>query len=303
MSGSLKWQVGKAVVGTSRGYTYSMITRQQLRTASRILGKQGPIALLRALRRYLARTWGPYRPDESRIAFEVFESLHTGSVMIDVGAHHGSALAPFARSDWRVFAFEPDANNRKKLIEAFGDLPNLHIDPRAVSDHAAEKAVLFRSELSSGISGLSSFHNSHEAAGQVSVTTLRDFIELQGLEQAEVSFLKIDTEGFDLPVLRGFPWSESAPAMVLCEFENAKTEPLGYKFNDLADFLVDKGYQLVVSEWYPIKQYGGPHDWRRFSQYPCALADPKAWGNIFATHDAKLHEALLRVCKLDVESR
>ncbi len=36
-------------------------------------------------------------------------------VMVDVGAHYGSSLRPFAKDGWRVFAFEPDPANRQKL--------------------------------------------------------------------------------------------------------------------------------------------------------------------------------------------
>jgi hypothetical protein len=81
-----------------------------------------------------------------------------------------------------------------------------------------------------------------------------------------VDFLKIDTEGFDLMVLKGYPWTQSPrPRVILCEFEDAKTVPLGYDFHQLAAFLVGEGYQLIISEWYPVKAYGGLHRWRRFT--------------------------------------
>ena len=55
---------------------------------------------------------------------------------------------------------------------------------------------------------------------------------------------------------------------------DSKTVPLGYKFDDLARFLADKGYAVFVSEWHPIVRYGIRHDWNRLTRYPCKLADP-----------------------------
>ena len=43
-------------------------------------------------------------------------------VMIDVGAHHGSSLKKFAEAGWKIYAFEPDKNNRKILTENYGNL-------------------------------------------------------------------------------------------------------------------------------------------------------------------------------------
>lgn len=74
--------------------------------------------------------------------------------------------------------------------------------------------------------------------------------------------------------------------MIECEFEDTKTVPLGYTFHDLSKYLVDKGYQVYVSEWHPITRYGIPHDWRALMRYPWELADPKGWGNLLAFRTA-----------------
>jgi FkbM family methyltransferase len=272
---------------------------RKIRTAIRILLQEGPKAFIRALQGSIASKNSPYSPNESSIAFEALNGETTKGLMIDVGAHHGGALSPFARSGWQVFAFEPDSKNREKLVDVFGAAPNVHIDSRAVSDHKQEKAVLYRSEVSTGISGLSSFHSSHQAGEEVEVTTLENFFDERGITDIKVSFLKIDTEGFDLFVLRGFPWQKSSPRLILCEFEDAKTIPLGYTFHDMAKFLVEHGYKIIVSEWHPIQEYGVSHQWRRFATYPCELADSKGWGNILAAKDHETYESLLRICKLN----
>jgi FkbM family methyltransferase len=245
-----------------------------------------PATLRHSLREIV---FGP-RVDEVELVHRLLREGSDGRVMIDVGAHKGAALEAFARDGWRVVAFEPDPENREELEQFCRGYGNVEIDPRAASNREADELPWFRSDLSSGISSLESFHESHEPAGYVEVTTLARALEQHKVEQ--VDFLKIDAEGTDLFVLQGFPWDWQKPGVVICEFEDDKTEALGYRFADLADFLVAKGYQILVSEWYPITRYGGRHRWRRYAPYPCALVSPHAWGNLIAVRDADAFEKL-----------
>lgn len=224
--------------------------------------------------------------DETDCIAELFSTVLHGRLMIDVGAHHGWAHAPFLKKGWRIFAFEPDEENRRKLLERLSTSANkalLTLDTRCVSNRSQKGVSFYRSEQSSGISGLSAFHESHVEAQRVDTTTLSEYFEDQ--ELPAVDFLKIDTEGHDLFVLQGFPWARTRPAVIECEFEDTKTVPLGYTFHDLARFLLDKGYAVYVSEWHPIIRYGIRHDWNRLTRYPCELADAKGWGNLLAFRD------------------
>lgn len=200
-------------------------------------------------------------------------------VMIDVGAHFGSSALPFVKAGWNVHAFEPDPVNRYRLQDAMSEFNNATIIPAAVSNTSG-RMMLYRSEVSTGISSLTSFHESHNPAAEVEVTTLTEYVK--ATELTGIDFLKIDSEGYDLFVLQGVPWDKLKPKVVVCEFENRKTVPLGYEYQDLAEFLVNKEYDVLVSEWYPIVEYGGNHRWRRLHRYPYRLADNDAWGNLIA---------------------
>jgi hypothetical protein len=114
-------------------------------------------------------------------------------------------------------------------------------------------------------------------AGSVETVALRDV-----LDDLHVNVLKVDTEGFDLAVLEGFPWDRDLPDVVICEFEDRKTKPLGYTTSDLADFLVERGYQVWMSEWHPVVRYGIQHEWHRLALYPCEPSTSEAWGNFVA---------------------
>lgn len=221
--------------------------------------------------------------DETDAIATLFAGTLKGSVMIDVGAHHGSSLVPFLRRGWKVIAFEPDEKNREALVENLQSNRlegRVEIDIRAVSNATRSGLPFYRSTQSTGISGLSAFHETHEYKQTVDVVSLSDALADQPI--ANVDFLKIDTEGHDLQVLQGFPWQRFKPKVIECEFEDSKTIPLGYRFDDLAGFLVERGYAVYVSEWHPIVRYGIRHDWRRLVRYPCSLADGDGWGNLLA---------------------
>ncbi len=219
--------------------------------------------------------------DESELV-SLLTNEWTGSTftMLDVGAHRGSSAEPFVKKGWRVVAFEPDGNNRSALTKKFSNCEQVQIDPRAVGKHASSKAAFYTSKESDGISGLIPFHSTHETTTTVEVTSLHDVVESYGLSR--IDFLKIDVEGYDFPVIQGIPWEKIRPEIIVCEFEDSKTQHLGHSWRDIAEFLVGKGYAVYVSEWYPVIRYGIQHQWRSLRLYPCDLADPQAWGNLVA---------------------
>ena len=218
--------------------------------------------------------------NETKLIANLLSDMPKSSVMIDVGAHHGSALAHFVKKGWHIYAYEPDPANREKLLERVKDNPMVTVDSRAVSNQPLKNVPFFSSEESAGISTLTPFRDSHQQKCLVSTTTVADICKENDLEQ--IDFLKIDTEGYDLMVLKGIPWDKIRPSIIECKYEDGKTVPLGYNFHDLAQYLLDKGYTVLVSEWHPVVEYGKRHDWHRLVAYPCKLNDANAWGNLIA---------------------
>ena len=214
-------------------------------------------------------------PEEDLIARCFGDS---GSIMIDVGAAYGNSLDTYFGKGWTIHAFEPDSNNRQRLLDTWPACPRLLVNEEAVCDKSGLTVPFFRSSESAGISGLSAFTAEHRQVGEVMTTTLADYYRKTGLRH--VDFLKIDVEGFDKFVLDGFPWESDKPEVILVEFEDAKTAPLGYTAHELADTLIRRGYTVYVSEWLPIVRYGTTHDWRRLVRYSPALKLDTTWGNM-----------------------
>jgi FkbM family methyltransferase len=228
--------------------------------------------------------------EEVEIVYNLLRQNKEG-IMIDVGAHFGTTLEPFMNLGWTIHAFEPDPNNRKKLIDLVGNNSNVFINTEAVSNVTGLELSFYSSKLSTGISGLSNFHPTHEELTKVITVTLSDYISSRGFDK--IDFLKIDTEGHDFFVLQGYDWdSQPNPSVIVCEFEDNKTVPLGYSYEKMGDFLVSKGYYVVMSEWKPIKEYGGSHKWLRLSDYPAKLNVTDSWGNFIAFKDSVMYHKL-----------
>ncbi|MEK7254524.1 MAG: FkbM family methyltransferase [Bacteroidota bacterium] len=230
--------------------------------------------------------------EEVDIAWKLLSKGDPDQVMLDVGAHFGGSLEAFARAGWRVFAFEPDPKNRQKLLALCQDLPNVKIEPIALSDKELEAMPFFSSNVSTGISSLLEFHPSHEATTLVPVTTLEKYCRENGVRR--ISFLKTDTEGYDLPVLRGFDWSQPHPRFILSEFDNHKTKNLGYDVREQVSLLEGNGYRVLISEWHPIEEYGKIHKWRRFVLDVSQVEGERVWGNVLAVKAADW-DALLKI--------
>ena len=257
--------------------------RKALTTMVTALLGQRPV---NALREVLRRR----QFDEVRFLERILIAPGVPGTMIDVGACHGSALQMFLQKGWTIYAFEPDPVNRATLMARFGSYRSLSVDSRAVSNAIEIGVPFYSSRVSVGISTLRPFHDSHQPSTSVSTTTLQAFCEQRRI--GSVDFLKIDTEGHDLMVLEGFDWSKILPRVVLCEFEDRKTRLHGYVWDDMAKYLVERKYMVLVSEWRPVVEYGRRHEWHRAKPYPCDLDAPDAWGNLVALRDVADFESL-----------
>jgi FkbM family methyltransferase len=240
----------------------------------------------------------PVRFDEVLFVDKMMGAITKG-VMVDVGAHFGESLQPFAKRGWRIVAFEPDTHEGKHAAIKVRLNERSDLFTCALSNSEAESSAFYVSKVSTGISGLLPFHPSHTSAARVPVRTLRGVLSELGIDR--VNFLKIDTEGNDLLVLQGLDWAVR-PDVILCEFEDSKTKLANYDYRNLGDYLMSGGYRVFVSEWYPIKRYGVEHSWRRLCSYPCKLKDTNAWGNFIAVVPERADEFLTTVKSFGVRS-
>lgn len=215
---------------------------------------------------------------------------------VDVGANYGLFVAPFARRGTDVVAFEPHPDLFAFLEREYANQPHVRIVQRAIADQPGRLAF-YTSTVHPGIHSLAAFHPTHELQAEVAVNSLDD--ELSRINVTSVAALKVDTEGADLLVLRGFDFAKRQPELVMVEFmDNRSLEHFGYTHHDMASLMADQGYETWVSEWAAIEEYGRAgeahsHTWLGFSSYrPCGTP---ACGNLIFVRPEdrpRLHSAV-----------
>ena len=158
---------------------------------------------------------------EAQLLVAILGDLRS-KVAIDVGAELGdiTALLRDAGAE-RVIAFEPAPENISHLMKRFADDEHVVILPTAVSSEDGELEL----HLSSSATGspisyghtLLSRPNTEEIGWNDSVrvvTRSLGSLVREGVIDGQVGILKIDTEGFDLEVIRGLGGLEAEVIMI-----------------------------------------------------------------------------------------
>jgi FkbM family methyltransferase len=137
---------------------------------------------------------GPAETEESRFwAAQDF----SGKVVYDVGAFHGLLTLYFARSARRVISYEPDPINRARLLRnlSLNRTENVTVRPVGLGDSIGQ-ARMHHEDLMPGGSRI----GAPDGETVVSLQTL-DAEIASGSPPPD--FVKIDVEGFEIPVLQG----------------------------------------------------------------------------------------------------
>ncbi len=213
--------------------------------------------------------------------------------VIDVGAHRGKFFeAMLAIGFNRVFAFEPNSELAKFLVEAHQANTSVRIFPYAVSDRDREGELylakahpeftedpLLFSTLQPHPMGLE-----FDRKIPVEILSLGSLIR-EGMAPARAGLLKIDTEGADFSVLQGMPAD--------CQYEIIvyKFWSKGHVFNcpefpqqeEMVRYLRNIGYGFSISLIYL------PNGKMKFvANMPTQI--PGVWGNTFCFRDSALFE-------------
>lgn len=182
---------------------------------------------------------GSFEPD----AEQTIEKLvGKDDVAIDIGANIGYLTLHLARQvgkGGRVFAFEPIDETFRRLTTNVGlnDLPQVTPVQSGVSDTVAQD-VPVEIESSYRLDGKSEPHKQ-----TIRVTTIDDFVEGQGLDRLD--FLKIDTDGMEMRILRGAQKSiERFGPSILTECGPEDLRQAGSSAGEMIDLLEAWGYQF-----------------------------------------------------------
>jgi FkbM family methyltransferase len=148
-----------------------------------------------------------------------------GWVVYDVGAHIGFftlLLSRLVGESGKVFAFEPDPANAKRLQEnaSLNGAANVYVVPEAVSgDEGTVHFQANRETMSHVVTGTYGGETQEAGIIEVSATTLDAFVEG---DHKPPQLIKIDVEGHEDAVLSGsLRVLKAHRPLILCEVHNA----------------------------------------------------------------------------------
>jgi FkbM family methyltransferase len=123
-------------------------------------------------------------------------------VIFDVGAHRGETAvtlnAHFPAAT--IFAFEPVSENFAGLQEAVGAMPNVRVFRSALGDRSEHVDIVLQEESQTHSLNIRS-HEPNQRTERIRVETLDAFVAQHAVPY--IDLLKIDTEGYEVAVLRG----------------------------------------------------------------------------------------------------
>jgi FkbM family methyltransferase len=191
------------------------------------------------------------RYDAMQLAW-ILENLTEGDVAIDVGANCGQCtivMADRCGVSGSVIAFEPNPHARDILERNFALNPSVKratIESSACSDMVGGEVKLYYNgnTSNSALVDLSKRNQTSQEpeSFQVPVTTLDSYIAQQNLQ--DIRFVKIDTEGAEIRILRGARDVLASGAVILCELHPYAWPQFGNSLQELKDLLAGYGRRM-----------------------------------------------------------
>jgi FkbM family methyltransferase len=211
---------------------------------------------------------------------------------LDIGASHGSASEPLLQAGYEVYAFEPLPETYDNLVRRLGKRERFRAFPFALGSRETEMPLHVATDLSAGnVYGDASVYSSlaqHSMPADLPFTSSRPVMvkTLAGLHDAgtlpsDIGLVKIDTEGYDLEVVRGM--GERRYPVVATEFWDSEI-PFGgsnqlYTVDSLVGEMRRRGYlwHIVLYRIWGQNQSGFycNHD----------KSVPGTWGNVIFFRD------------------
>jgi FkbM family methyltransferase len=187
--------------------------------------------------------------------------IETG-VIIDVGANVGnySRKVRAANSKVKIYAFEPHPATYQKLLNNTAGMQIEAINSGVGSSSGILKLYDYAEDDGSSHASLyqeviEKIHKSKATEHEVEVITLDEFAERDHVDR--VSLLKIDTEGNELEVLKGFTKYLEAGKVDLIHFEfNEMNVVSRALFKDFMELLPDYDFfRMLPNELVLIEKY------------------------------------------------
>ncbi len=188
---------------------------------------------------------------------KVEKVIAPNGILLDVGAYHGDFTKPLLATHRFKSAvlFEPNTKNMAELRHTFQDQANVRLVDSAVSHEVGQVDFYCTNDFATG--SVLAYEDKQAAPSTIHKTTVNqttlDLFVQNDLSNAAISFIKIDTQGHDLNVLKGAEaiLQRDAP-MVVVEFIFVNLYQQQASPHAISAWLAERNYSLagVFNEHY-----------------------------------------------------
>ncbi|TSA45660.1 FkbM family methyltransferase [bacterium] len=188
--------------------------------------------------------FGSYEPDT--VAF-IEKNVHAEDVCIDIGANIGVHALILSKIAKEVHAFEPCSKPRQKLNEnlQLNNIKNVTVYPDAVSDVSKTSNLVVQEKSSTKLGSATLYGDDSLDILEQETVRVRT---LDSYKFKRVDFLKIDTEGGELHVLRGAEDTlRRCNPIILFEYSENLWQNADSSLQDVVSFLQEIGYPRILS--------------------------------------------------------
>tara|TARA_B100000029_G_scaffold106710_1_gene97434 strand:- start:148 stop:867 length:720 start_codon:yes stop_codon:yes gene_type:complete len=196
--------------------------------------------------------------------------FYKNPVIFDVGGNEGESVEFFLNlfKKPKIYSFEPEKKSYQKLLKKYGSIKNIKLFNLAFGN---KKEILnLRLNIKSSTSTLSKINtrskyynlkssilntnknNAFLGKEKVKVEKIDNFCNQKKIKT--IHLLKIDTEGFELNVIKGAKKTLKKTKVLIIEFQ-LNDMYLNYNPKKINDFLVKNNFNLVASLKFPLMLY------------------------------------------------
>jgi FkbM family methyltransferase len=222
---------------------------------------------------------------------------------IDIGANRGDVSSRLLQTGYEVYAFEPFPPVLETLKQRLGENCNFHVFPFALGSAEETKELhIAVDQTEDKIYDDATFYNSLTRHSMSDGLTFSDTIPVKvrtlaslhesGELPSEVGLVKIDTEGFDLEVIKGM--GNYRYSVVVAEFWDTnfpfgRSGAMNY-LKDMVTAMKDRNYCWHIV----IYRIWGSHDISYYCNSVYSLDN--SWGNVFFFQDYEVFNHALKWC-------
>ena len=171
--------------------------------------------------------------------------IRQGDTVLDIGANigfHARLLGELVGSTGSVFAFEPSAENYRRLVHTCRKRPQIIPVQAAASDQNGYLQLWEASHLN--VDHRMYPTDSHQPSQPVKALRLDDYVP----DAERVTFIKLDVQGYEVQVIMGMLriLSKASRLVMICEYWPSSLRTAGYDTKALLGLFDQQGMGVKV---------------------------------------------------------